>query len=87
MLFSGSKTRLNKIRHDNNHHKSMAESTEPFGHVEHSSGASKTACGIQRDGKHGPGWPKMSWKTSTERDRREWNLRLTLVIRMCGDQV
>ena len=26
------------------------------------------------DGKHGPEWPKMSWKTLTERDHCEWNL-------------
>ena len=45
-----------------------------FGHVEHSSGAIKTACDIQIDGKCGPGWPKMSWKTLSEKDRCEWNL-------------
>ena len=45
-----------------------------FGHVECSSGAIKTACDIQIDGKRGPGWPKMSCKTLTQRDRREWNL-------------
>ena len=45
-----------------------------FGHVEHSRGAIKTACHIQIDGKCGPGRPKMSWKTLTERDRHEWNL-------------
>ena len=45
-----------------------------FEHVEHSRGAIKTAFDIQIDGKHGPGRPKMSWKTFTERDHREWNL-------------
>ena len=45
-----------------------------FGHVERSSGAIKTACDIHIDGKPGPGRPKMSWKTLTERDRHEWNL-------------
>ena len=34
----------------------------------------KTACDIQIDGKRGPWRPNMSWKTMTERDRREWNL-------------
>ena len=42
--------------------------------IECSSGAIKTAYDIQIDGKRGPGRPKMSWKTSTERDCREWNL-------------
>ena len=35
--------------------------------------AIKTTCYIQIDGKHGPGRPKMSLKTLTERDL-EWNL-------------
>ena len=39
-----------------------------------SSGAIKTACDIQIDGKRGPGRNKMSWKTLTQRDCREWNL-------------
>ena len=39
-----------------------------YGHVEHSNGAVKTACGIQVDGKHGPGRPKVTWKQLTERD-------------------
>ena len=43
-----------------------------FGHVLRSSGAIKTACDI--DGKRGSGRPEMSWKTLTEKDRREWNL-------------
>ena len=33
-----------------------------------------TAFDIQVNGKHGPGRPKMTWKTLTERDRREWKL-------------
>ena len=45
-----------------------------YGHVEHSSGAVKTAFDIQVDGKHGPGRPKMTWKQLTERDCREWKL-------------
>ena len=46
-----------------------------FQHVERP--AIKTACNKQIDGKRGPRrptWPKMSWKTLTERDRPEWNL-------------
>ena len=39
-----------------------------------SSGAVKTAFGIQVGGKHGPGRPKMTWKQLTERDCREWKL-------------
>ena len=45
-----------------------------YGHVEHSSGAIKTAFDIQVDGKRGPGRPKMTWKQLTERDCREWKL-------------
>ena len=40
-------------------------------HVEQSSGAIKTDCDMQIEGKRGPGRPKM---TLTERDRREWKL-------------
>ena len=49
-----------------------------FRHVEHYNGAIKTACDIQIqiDGKCEPGGPKMSWKTLTERDCREWNLNV-----------
>ena len=49
--------------------------------------AIKTVCDMQIEGKRGPGrpkmtWktlterdrPKMTWKTLTERDRREWKL-------------
>ena len=45
-----------------------------YGHVERSSGAVRTACDIQVDGKHGPGRPKMTWKQLTERNSREWKL-------------
>ena len=39
-----------------------------FGHVEHSSGAVRTACDIQVDGQRGPGRRKMTWKNLTEND-------------------
>ena len=29
---------------------------------------------MQIDGKHGPGRPKITWQTLTERDRRKWDL-------------
>ena len=45
-----------------------------FGHVESSSGAIRTACDIQIDGRPMPGRPKLTWKKLTERDRREWKL-------------
>ena len=45
-----------------------------FGHVERSSGAIRTACDIQIDGRRGPGRPKLTWKKLTERDRCEWKL-------------
>ena len=45
-----------------------------YGHVEHSSGAVKTASDLQVDGKHGPGRPKMTWKQLTEKDCREWKV-------------
>ena len=45
-----------------------------FGHVEHSSGAIRTACDIQIDGRLGAGRPKLTWKKLTERDCREWKL-------------
>ena len=51
---------------------------EGFGHVERSSGAVRTACDIQIDGKRGGGGgagkPKLTWKKLTEKDRREWML-------------
>ena len=37
-----------------------------YGHVECSSGATKTAFDIQVDGKRGPGRPKRTWKQLTE---------------------
>ena len=43
-----------------------------FGHVEGSSGAIRTACDIQIDGRRGTGRPKLTWKKLTERDCREW---------------
>ena len=64
-----------------------------YGHVEHSSGAIKTAFDIQVDGKRGPGKPKMTWKQLTERDCREriaesGSSRLsTLMIDVPGDLV
>ena len=45
-----------------------------FGHVERSSGAIRTACDIQIDGRRGAGRPKLTWKKLTERDCREWKL-------------
>ena len=41
-----------------------------FGHVERSSGAIRTACDIQIDGRRGAGRPKLTWKKLTERDCR-----------------
>ena len=45
-----------------------------FGHVERSSGAIRTTCDIQIDGRRGAGRPKLTWKKLTERDCREWKL-------------
>ena len=45
-----------------------------FGHVERSSGAVRTACDIQVDGRRGAGRPKLTWKKLTENDCREWKL-------------
>ena len=45
-----------------------------FGHVEHSSGAIRTACDIQADGRHGAGRPKLTWKRLRERYCSEWKL-------------
>ena len=45
-----------------------------FGHVDHSSGAIRTACDIQIDGKQGTGRPKLTWKKLMEIDYCEWNL-------------
>ena len=44
------------------------------GHFECSSGAIKTVFNVQIEGKRGPGRPKMTWRTLSERDRSEWNL-------------
>ena len=45
-----------------------------FGHVEGSSGAVRTACDIQIDGRRGAGRSKLTWKKLTEKDYREWKL-------------
>ena len=42
--------------------------------MEPSSGAIRTACDIQIDGRRGPGRLKLTWKKLTERDCREWKL-------------
>ena len=42
-----------------------------FGHVERSSGAVRTACDIQIDGKRGAGRSKQTWKKLTKKDCRE----------------
>ena len=39
-----------------------------------SSGAIKTVFNMQTEGKRGPGRPKMTKRTLTERDRSEWKL-------------
>ena len=59
-----------------------------FGHVERSSGAIRTACDIQIEGRQGAGSPKKTGKKLMERDCREW--KLTTVDpqeRSPGDQV
>ena len=45
-----------------------------FGHVERSSGAIRTACNIQIEGRRGAGRPKLTRKKLMERDCREWKL-------------
>ena len=45
-----------------------------FGHVERSSGAIRTVCDIQIDGRRGAGRPKLTWKKLTQSDCREWKL-------------
>ena len=45
-----------------------------FGHVECSSGAVRTACDIQIEGRRGAGRPKLTWKKLTENDCRECKL-------------
>ena len=41
-----------------------------FGHKERSSGAVRTACDIQIEGRRGAGRPKLTWKILTEKDCR-----------------
>ena len=43
-----------------------------FGHVEHSSGAVRTACDIQIDGRQGAGRPRLTYKKLLEKDSHEW---------------
>ena len=45
-----------------------------FGHMEPSSGAVRTACDIQIEGRRGAGKPKLTWKKLIEKDCREWKL-------------
>ena len=45
-----------------------------FRHVERSSGAVRTACDIQVEGRLGPGRPKLTWKKLTEKACCEWKL-------------
>ena len=45
-----------------------------FGHMERSSGAIRTACDIQIEGRQGARRPKLAWKKLTEKDCREWKL-------------
>ena len=42
--------------------------------MERSSGAIRTACVIQIDGRRGAGRPKLTWKKLTEKDCYEWKL-------------
>ena len=42
--------------------------------MEHSSGAVRTACDIQIDGRWGTGRPKLTWKKLAEKDCSEWKL-------------
>ena len=42
--------------------------------MERSSGAVRTACNIQIDGRWGAGRPKLAWKKLTEKDCREGKL-------------
>ena len=42
--------------------------------MEHSSGAVRTECDVQVDGRRRPGRPKVTWKKLTEKDCREWKL-------------
>ena len=58
-----------------------------FGHVEHSSGAIRTACDIQVDSRQGPGRPKLTWKKLTETAVSGSSQQLTLKKGAPGDQV
>ena len=40
---------------------------------------------MQIKGKHGPGMPKMTWKTQRETYMSGNSMRLTLLTGMCGD--
>ena len=42
--------------------------------MERSSGAIRTACDIQFEGRRGAGRPKQTWKKLTEKDCSEWKL-------------
>ena len=42
--------------------------------MERSSGAGRTACDIQIDGRRGARRPKLTWKKLTEKDCRKWRL-------------
>ena len=48
-----------------------------YGHVEHSSGAIKTAFDIQVDRKRGPGRPKMTWKQQLQASVAQLDARPT----------
>ena len=43
--------------------------------MECSSGAVRTACDIQIEGRRGAGRPKLTWKKLTEKDWHEWKLK------------
>ena len=45
-----------------------------FVHVEQFSGAFKTVCSNRIEVERGPGRPKTTWMTLTDRDLREWKL-------------
>ena len=45
-----------------------------FGNVEHSSGAVRTECDIQIDGRREAGRPKLTWSKLKEKDCSEWKL-------------
>ena len=45
-----------------------------FSWFEQSSGAIRTACEIQIDGRRGAWRPKLTWKKLTEKDYHEWKL-------------